>query len=109
MKIKTILTLLFVTFVMTSLASAAEVSQGKCIQYDPNQKILVIEEYDTNFSKEFPYGKPTGIKTTYKLTKAKIGIKPEPGDIVRIAYVIVGTEKEALKVMNVTKQDLKKK
>jgi hypothetical protein len=109
MNMKIILPLMVISCLIASLTFAAEVSQGKCIQYDVNQKVLVIEEYDTNISKESPYGKPTGIKNTYKLAKAKIGIKPEPGDIVRIAYVINGTERKALKVMNVTKQDLRKK
>jgi hypothetical protein len=33
---------------------------------------------------------------------------PEAGDILRISYVIEGNSKVALKIMNVSKQDLKK-
>lgn len=88
---------------------AADVSQGKCIFYDPSQNTLVIEEYDTNFGPDHPYGRPTGVKNTYKIDKAKVGITPQVGDILRIAYTIKGTERQALKVMNVSKQDLRKK
>ena len=36
-------------------------------------------------------------------------IPPEPGDILRIAFVVEGEKKKAAKVMNVSKQDLRKK
>jgi hypothetical protein len=88
---------------------AAEVSQGKCIQYDKEKKTITIDEYDLNFSKENPYGCATGQTSVYDVSAALIGIKPEPGDILRIAYVMKGTDRVALKVMNVSKQDLKKK
>jgi hypothetical protein len=37
-----------------------------------------------------------------------IGIPPEAGDVLRIAYDVKGTDRVALRVMNVTKQDLRK-
>jgi hypothetical protein len=49
------------------------------------------------------------VKNTYKIDKAKVGMTPQVGDILRIAYTIKGTERQALKVMNVSKQDLRKK
>ncbi len=91
------------------IAAASEVSQGKCLVYDRDENVLTIEEYDIQFSKENPYGRPTGIESTYDLKTAKIGIAPEPGDILRLAYEVKGGEKVALKVMNVSKQDLRKK
>ncbi|MFN3534653.1 MAG: hypothetical protein ACK4WB_04615 [Desulfatiglandales bacterium] len=94
---------------LSSLAMGAEVSQGKCIKYDREQNIVVIEEYNTNFSKEYPYGRPTGQVSTFRTDKAKIGILPSPGDILRIAYQVKGTERLALKIMNVSKQDLRSK
>jgi hypothetical protein len=45
----------------------------------------------------------------YLIDKALVGIPPEPGDILRIAYEVRGTDRVALKVMNVSKQDLRKK
>lgn len=108
-KIKILVMLIALFMPMFGLCFAAEVSQGKCIMYDPEAKVIVIEEYDTNFSHEHPYGKSTGIKNTYRIDKAKIGIKPEKGDILRIAYDIKNNERHAIKVMNVSKQDLRKK
>lgn len=100
---------LLVLFFSVSLAAAAEVLQGKCISMDKEKKILSVEEYDLNFTKENQYGQSTGNLVELNVATAKIGITPEPGDIVRIAYKIVGSEKVVLKVMNVSKQDLRKK
>jgi hypothetical protein len=89
--------------------TASEVSQGKCLAYDQDGKIIRIEEYDTNFDADAPYGKSTGIVSEYDCAAAKIGIHPEPGDVLRIAYTDDGAVKKAVKVMNVSKQDLRKK
>ena len=94
---------------LASTAPAAEVSQGKVIQITKDPAGVTIEEYDTNFSKAAPYGQATGITTAFDLSTAKIGIPPEPGDVLRIAYVVEGSTNKALKVMNVSKQDLRKK
>jgi hypothetical protein len=90
-------------------AAAVEVAQGKCVQYDNTTKKLTIEEYDTNFGPDHKYGRPTGKQSLYDLQEAIIGATPEPGDIVRIAYNVKGTERLATKVMNVTKQDVMRK
>ena len=95
--------------VMVGPAVAADVSQGKCIQYDQQQGVLTIEEFDTQFSAETPYGHPTGVEAAFNISNAQIGITPEPGDILRLAYDVKGNEKVALRVMNVSKQDLRKK
>jgi hypothetical protein len=88
---------------------AASVSQGKTVTYDPDKKLLVIEDYDTNFTKEAKYGSPTGQQSTYDLTGTMIGIPPKVGDVVRIAYDEKDNKRHAIKIMNVTKQgDLKK-
>jgi uncharacterized ion transporter superfamily protein YfcC len=90
-------------------AMAAEVSQGKCKEYNKQTKVITIEEYNLNFSKANPYGEPTGEMNAYDVSNAQIGIPPQPGDVLRIAYDVKGTKREALKVMNVSKQDLRKK
>ncbi len=90
-------------------AAAAEVSQGKCKEYNKQTKLITIEEYNLNFSKENPYGEPTGEMNSYDVSHAMIGIPPQPGDILRIAYDVKGTKRDAHKVMNVSKQDLRKK
>jgi len=100
---------LAVIFCVTSMASAAEVCQGKCVSYNKDEKVVTVDEYNLNFNKENPYGESTGVVSTYNLSSAQIGIPPEPGDILRIAYEVKGTDRVALKVMNVSKQDLRKK
>ena len=111
MKIRTytLIAALLAVFWLGSTALAAEVSQGKTLSFDAAAKRIQIEEYDTNFSPTTPYGHPTGIVSEYDLSKAKVGIHPDNGDVVRIAYRIDGDLKVALKVMNVSKQDLRKK
>ena len=103
-----LITVMLMVF-MGSSAMAAEVSQGKCLEYNKESMLITIEEYDTNFSKDHPYGQSTGVKSTYNAAKAQIGIAPAPGDILRIAYKVKGTERIAVRVMNVSKQDLMKK
>jgi hypothetical protein len=103
-------TLGLILFVLSGAASfAAEVSQGKCVAYDKAKNEITLQEYDTDFSKAAPYGKPTGTISKFDVTKAKIGIAPQPGDILRISYDTDGKTKKAIKVMNVSKQDLRKK
>jgi ribosomal protein S17 len=88
---------------------ADTVAQGKCVSYDQDKKIIVIEDYDTNFSKENKYGKPTGKQSTYNVANALIGATPAAGDILRIAFEEKGADRVAVRVMNVSKQDLMKK
>ena len=92
-----------------AVSFAAEVTQGKCLSYDQAAKVITVEEYDTNFDKENKYGKPTGIVSEFDVSNAKIGIEPTADDILRIAYTVDGDAKKAIKVMNVSKQDLMKK
>ncbi len=89
-------------------ATAAEVAEGKCISYDKDKKTCVIDEYDTNISPEHKYGKPTGKQSTYDLTGTLIGIPPSPGDIVRIAYDQKDNQRHAIRIMNVSKQNIMK-
>ncbi len=93
----------------TAPALAAEVIQGKCLDVNPQAKTITIEEYDINFDKDYKFGHPTGVNTTVDVTRAMIGIDPVPGDILRIAYDVEKDKKVALKVMNITKQNLMKK
>jgi len=89
--------------------AAAEVAQGKCINNDTAGGRITLEEYAPETSKEFPYGEPTGRLMVFDAAAARVGLAPEPGDILRIAYTAEGGAKRAIKVMNVSKQDLRKK
>jgi len=88
--------------------TAAEVAQGKCLTYDVQKNELTIQVYDTRFSKEHQYGRPTGENTSFDTSGSLIGIPPAPGDIVRIAYNRKGNMRQAIRIMNVSKQDIKK-
>jgi len=118
-RIATTLTLTLTLALLAGAALAAEVAQGRCIAYDTAARTITIEEYDINFSKEHPYGVSTGTVSTYDVKDARIGLTPEPGDILRIAYEIHGDKRASLvayqsfgdrrvavKVMNVSKQSL---
>lgn len=108
-KIILIVASLSLTIALALPAIAADVAQGKCLVYDQSNKTISIEEYDVSSSKEHPYGKPTGKQMLFNVASALIGITPQPGDVLRIAYTTGGDEKTAIRVMNVTKQDLMKK
>ncbi len=103
-----LVTLVAVVF-SVSLCFGAEVAQGKCVKVEKDGTLVTIEEYDTQFSKEHPYGRPTGKTSVYDFSKAEIGAPPAVGDILRIAFTAKGNERKAVKVMNVSRQDLMKK
>jgi hypothetical protein len=107
-KAQVLLMAVFLLLLAGSLAAAGEVAQGKCVGFDQKGMIIVIEEYDLQFSKEHPYGSTTGKRSSYMVGDAQIGIAPKQGDILRIAYALKGKDRVAYKVMNVSKQDLKK-
>ena len=111
MKMKTMIATLLGAFLLLTVqtATAADVVQGKCLSFDSTSKIISLEEYDTNSDESNKYGKPTGIMSRFDASNAKIGMTPEPGDILRIAYIIENNTNKAIKVMNVSKQDLMKK
>lgn len=109
MKKVVIIGMIILGLIFSVNAMASDVVQGECLAYDTASKIVKIKEYDTNFSKEFKYGRPTAIESELDLSGAQVGMQPEPKDILRIAYKLDGSKKMGLKVMNVSKQDLMKK
>lgn len=95
---------------VTSASQAADVAQGKVLSVDKATNTLTIEEFDTHKSPEHPYGRSTGVTSEYKIVKETlIGIPPQPGDVIRIAFKMQNTERVAVRIMNVSKQDLRKK
>jgi len=99
--------MLAVCFTLPALA--ANVSHGKCVTNDEKGKLITIEEYDLKKTAEHKYGQPTGKQATFDCSEALMGITPQPGDILRIAWQEKGDKKMAIRVMNVTKQDVMKK
>ena len=94
---------------VTAPAMAADVAQGKCVSYDADKGVLVIDEYDIKFTPEHKYGQSTGKQATFNTKGALVGITPQPGDIIRLAYDGKSADKKAIRVMNVSKQDIRKK
>ncbi len=94
-----------IVFSLCATAFAAEVVQGMCSGFDRQNMVVAVDEYDANFDCKNPYGHPTGVKSQFDLSLARIGLEPEPGDILRIAYDVHGNRKKAVRVMNVTKQE----
>ncbi|MFZ5573172.1 MAG: hypothetical protein ACOZF0_22445 [Thermodesulfobacteriota bacterium] len=107
MRMKATIGLLIVMLIMTATAMASDVVQGECIEFKDG--VIKLKEFDTHFSPEAKYGRPTEVESEYDVKEAEIGMSPEPGDILRIAYKVEGTSRVAHKVMNVSKQDLMKK
>ena len=103
-----IIGIMIISLVFAASAAASEVAQGECVSYNQETKTITVQEYDTNFSQN-KYGNPTSIMSEFDVSTAKIGKAPEAGDILRISYKIEGNSKIALKIMNVSKQDLMKK
>ncbi len=94
---------------MVAPAMSAEVAQGKTLKFDKDKMVILIEEYDLDITPQNKYGKSTGKELSFILKDALIGRTPEPGDIVRIAYTPSGQGNMAIRLMNVSKQDIMKK
>ena len=105
----TVLTIVITVVLIIPVAMAAEVVQGKCVAIDVEKKIYTIEIYDTTKDKDNPYGRSTNKNIVMNYSKAQVGKDPEVGNILRVAYKVEGTDNMAIRVMNVTKQDIMKK
>ncbi len=107
--LSTVVTIAMAVVLIIPAAMAAEVVQGKCVAIDEENKTYTIEIYDTTKDKEHPYGRSTGKTIVINYSEALVGKEPEVGDILRAAYRVEQTGNIAIKVMNLTKQDIMKK
>lgn len=81
----------------------SRVYQGQCVVLDAANHVLKLDNPDPKLN---------GIESpevTFDLAGAKLGLAPQPGDTIRVAYFAQGESLKAIKVMNVTKQDLRRK
>ena len=79
----------------------SQVFQGVCISLDNDGKALVLENTEPTSNRI------EGGRAVFDLTEARVGLTPEPGDIIRVAYQEEDGVYRAVKVMNVSKQDLR--
>jgi hypothetical protein len=70
-----------------------QVVQGVVVSYDAAANRVVVKDET-----------PPNPEALFVLTGADIGAVPAPGDEVRLAYLVVGSERRALRMMNLTRQ-----
>ena len=81
----------------------SKVYQGACLELAADAKTLTLANSEPKLN---PI---KGASATFDLSKAKVGLMPDKGDVIRVAYFKEKDRLMAIKVMNVTKQDLRKK
>lgn len=84
---------------------AGDVVQGKCTAVDGEHNTITLREFDTNFDAPHRYGLETGSIMKFDVSKAKVGIPPEVGDILRVVYVMDKDTRKVLRLMNVSRQE----
>lgn len=94
---------------LCSCMNPVPVVQGKCRSFNKDNNTVTVEEYNLDLSPQHPYGHPTGKQVAFNISEAVIGITPTAGDIIRVAYQMKGSHRVALRIMNVSKQDIMKK
>jgi hypothetical protein len=82
--------------------SKSHVYQGVCVKYSATEQILELKNTQPQLN---PIPGETAV---FNLANAKVGLTPDPGDVIRVAYKAEGNSFLALKLMNVSKQDLRK-
>ncbi|MGD0945931.1 MAG: hypothetical protein ABSA52_00755 [Candidatus Binatia bacterium] len=95
-----------VVMVMSALSCSdvgeSHVYQGECLRFSVADKVLELKNTQPQLN---PIPGQTAV---FNLANAKVGLTPAPGDVIRVAYKVEGNSFSALKVMNVSKQDLRK-
>ncbi len=83
-------------------ATNARVYQGTC-------KALAADGKTLELANTEPQLNPIqGEAASFDISTAKVGAAPEPGNLIRVAFLEKEGKLVALKVMNITKQDLRK-
>jgi hypothetical protein len=70
----------------------APVVQGQVVSADAASKTIAVQDEK----------KPGGQPLAFDVSMAEMGVPPVPGDLVRLAYRVVGDKNVALRVMNLT-------
>ncbi|MBI4878694.1 MAG: hypothetical protein HY812_03410 [Planctomycetes bacterium] len=80
-----------------------QVYQGVCVRMDAATKTLELSNTEPELN-PIPGG-----TALFDLSRASVGLLPEPGDEIRVAFTSDGSTLVAHKVMNVSKQSLREK
>ncbi|MCB2227063.1 MAG: hypothetical protein KQH53_10335 [Desulfarculaceae bacterium] len=81
----------------------SQVYEGACLALDAGGKTLTLANSQPKLNPV------KGASATFDISRAKVGLAPEKGNMIRVAYFAEGKKLVAIKVMNLTKQDLRKK
>lgn len=84
-------------------ARDSKVYQGQVVSLGEQGKTIVLANSQPKLNPV------KGDTATFDLSQARVGLPPEVGNTMRIAYLKKGDRLMAIKVMNVSKQDLRKK
>ncbi|MCF8042773.1 MAG: hypothetical protein K9K65_05355 [Desulfarculaceae bacterium] len=84
-------------------ADESHVYQGTCLALTDGGKALVLANSQPKLN---PL---KGDKAVFDISKAKVGLAPDLGNVIRVAFFVEKGQNVAIKVMNVSKQDLRKK
>lgn len=98
---------LALAFGASAALAGGKVFQGTCVSFDESKGVMVLKNDKTEKDKN-PVDKSLE-EVTFLLKDAKLGVRPTPGDKIRVAFVQDGDQFLAHKVMNVTKQNIYKK
>lgn len=91
-----VLTILLAIAALTACAGCGDrpvVLQGVVVSYDGNASLVVVRDET-----------PPSPEITLSLAGADVGAVPVPGDVVRLAYREEGAVRQAIRVMNLTRQ-----
>ena len=87
-------------------ADHAQVFQGTCVSFNDGKNLML--KNDKNERDKNPVDKNLN-EVVFELEEATLGMRPAPGDKIRISFVEKDGKLYAHKVMNVTKQNIFKK
>lgn len=80
----------------------SKVYQGTCLSVEQGKTLVLANSQ--------PKLNPIkGDQAVFNISQAKVGLAPEAGNIIRVAFFERKEGNMAIKVMNVSKQDLRKK
>jgi hypothetical protein len=102
MRMIAVLVLAAIPALSCSDGGKSRVYQGVCLKYSASDQILELKNTQPQLN---PIPGETAV---FNLANAKVGLTPDPGDVIRVAYKAEGNSFLALKLMNVSKQDLRK-